>query len=324
MNEQEIIMDNDWLLHNNNGHTIKTGNVLEPEIKKPETKGQLRVLKNIYACLVHEKPDCVIDMVRNLRYQDPDSVILLYNGSNNKELLSGNFDFEKYGAVCCPDPEPQKWGYLHSFAVQCMEFASSNFSFDTLTIVDSDQLCLRSGYPQYLGDYLQSIPGIGILSAMPDKYTGEELQAFPAVQAFKEYNLWKPFLQNFYQGKSKFVHWTFWPSTVFTHDAARDLVNMFNSNNQLKEILQHTKIWATEEVILPTIVKLLGYEIGLNPCSFNFVKFKKSFSLEEVETALEMPDGYWIHPIERNYNNPLRAYIRHHFDQYGMEFCEIL
>lgn len=321
--EIKKIMDKDWLLYNKNRPTAKIGNVLEAKIKKPRTKIQPGVLKNIYACLVHEKPDCIFDMLRNLRYHDPDSIILLYNGSNNKDLLSNNSNFEKYGAVCCPNPKPHKWGYLHSFALQCMEFALDNFSFDTFTIVDSDQLSLRPGYPQFLSDYLKPLSDIGMLSIMPDRVTNDKLQAVPALEAYKEYELWKPFLQNFHQGESKFVHWTFWPSTVFTHDAVRDLVNIFKTNIQLKEILQHTKIWATEEVILPTIVKLLGYEIGLNPCSYDFVKFRKAFSIEEVKTALEMPAAFWIHPVERDYENPLRIYIRQYFNQYDMGCDEI-
>jgi hypothetical protein len=36
-------------------------------------------IRNIFACLVHESRDCVIDLVRNLHALDPASLILLYN-----------------------------------------------------------------------------------------------------------------------------------------------------------------------------------------------------------------------------------------------------
>jgi hypothetical protein len=73
------------------------------------------------------------------------------------------------------------------------------------------------------------------------------------------------FLKTFLQGESNYVHWTFWPSTVFTSDAVRDLTKLFKENKLLQEIMEHSKIWATEEIILPTLVKLLGYEIVSNP-----------------------------------------------------------
>src|SRR5262249_5864740 len=31
-------------------------------------------LRNVFACLVHESRECVVDLVRNLRYHNPDSI----------------------------------------------------------------------------------------------------------------------------------------------------------------------------------------------------------------------------------------------------------
>ena len=41
---------------------------------------------NVFACLVHETEDCIVDLVRNLQYHDPSSIIILYNGGNNPWL----------------------------------------------------------------------------------------------------------------------------------------------------------------------------------------------------------------------------------------------
>ncbi|MEO8853744.1 MAG: glycosyltransferase [Ginsengibacter sp.] len=316
--EIKQIMGDDWpQYYQNNLMTEAINPISEPLIKNSETHGQAALIKNIYACLVHENKDCIMDLVHNLHYLDPTSVILLYNGGTDKELLAGCSDLEKYGVIIYPKPVSQKWGYLYSFAVECMEFALLNLEFDTITFVDSDQLCLRPGYVQCIGEYLNSQKNVGMLSSMPDKVENDILLAHPTTLAFKEYDLWKPFLKNFDEGESKFVHWTFWPSTVFTHDAARDLVQLIKTNNQLKEILQHTKIWASEEIILPTLISLLGYEIALNPCSYDFVKYKKEFSIGEASEALNQTDAYWIHPVKREYNHHLRNYIRQHFNQYN-------
>ncbi|MGN6532847.1 MAG: glycosyltransferase [Ginsengibacter sp.] len=317
--EIKKIMNGDWLLYYQNKDIPEVNNhSTEPVIKIPGTSSPPVTIKNIYACLVHEKKDCIEDLVYNLNYHDPGSVILLYNGGIDKELLSGHTDLEKYGVICYPKPVSQKWGYLYSFAVQCMEFALANLEFDTITFVDSDQLCLRPGYVKHIGHYLSSQKNAGMLSSMPDKVESDNLMVHPAVQAFREYNLWKPFLKNFKNGENKFVHWTFWPSTVFTHDAARDLVRLIKTNNQLNVILHHTKIWASEEIILPTLTSLLGYEIVQNPCSYHFIKYKKDFSIQEVCEALNETDAYWIHPVKREFEHPVRNYIRQHFNQYNI------
>jgi hypothetical protein len=95
----------------------------------------------------------------------------------------------------------------------------------------------------------------------------------PAQTAFKEIDLWRPYLRRFEKGEQRFLHWSFWPSTIFTADAARDLTRLFATDDELRALLAHTKMWATEEVILPTLVALLGYEIATNPCSYDYVKY---------------------------------------------------
>ena len=197
-----------------------------------------------------------------------------------------------------------------------MQFALENFSFDCFTIVDSDQLAIRSGYAGYLNNSFSSQSNIGMLSSSPEPVCSDNTLNRVAIQAYKEYDLWKPLLDSFSHSGINFVHWTFWPSTVFTYNAVRDLNELFLSSRPLQDIMKNTKIWATEEVILPTLVKLLGYEIVANPCSYDFVKYRKTYTIEEINYALNKTNAYWIHPIERRYDNPSRRYIRQHFDDY--------
>jgi glycosyltransferase involved in cell wall biosynthesis len=266
--------------------------------------------RNIYACLVHEREDCILDLVRNLHHHDPDSVILLYNGGGNTALLSKDFPLEKYGVVAHPNPSPIKWGYLHQFALDCMRYATERLEFDSLTIVDSDQLCLRSDYSKHIGSFFSGASNIGMLSNMPERITRDHTKMHVAMQAFKEYDLWKPLLQSFPSGEEKFVHWTYWPSTVFTAPACADLVHIFSENTLLKEIMSRTKIWATEEVILPLLVRLLGYTISANPCAYDIVRYRKPISPEELRTGFSRPNVFWAHPVRRLYDDPIRTFIR--------------
>lgn len=313
------IMDSDWRYYSNDNFYDELKSVDLQKTNKPTvSKSGYKLLKNIYACLVHENEDSIIDLVRNLRYHDPTSVILLYNGSDNPKLLKQHYPYERYGVIIHPNPVSQNHGYLHTFALDCMEYALEKISFDILTIVDSDQLAIRSGYSAYLSQFFASTSNVGMLSSMPERILPDNKINHVAVQIFKEYDLWKPLFSDFPEEASEFIHWTFWPSTVFKVAAIRDLVALFKENDQLKKIMRFTKIWATEEVIFPTLIRLLGYEIAKNPCSYDFVKYKQVYTTQNINSALNKTDAYWIHPIERRYENPLRTYIRKQFNEYAV------
>jgi hypothetical protein len=283
---------------------------------EPTIHPGLPPIRNVFACLVHENPECVLDLVRNLRHLDPDSAVLLYNGSSNPQLLRGADAFQRHGAVLHPTPRPMRWGRLHDFALDCMRFAFVHLPFDTLTIVDSDQLAMRPGYSTQLAAFLAKELGVGILSNSPE-LQGPGTRIQPARIAHAEIDLWRPFLRRFRDGESKFVHWGFWPSTVFTADAARALVKLFDEDEELQQILRTTKVWATEEVVLPTLVALLGYRVTTNPCSYDFVKYRTPYSVQQLETALGRRDVFWAHPIPRRLEDPLRTHIRGRFHDYN-------
>ena len=209
-----------------------------------------------------------------------------------------------------------QWGRLHPFAIDCMRFALQQGSFDTLTIVDSDQLATRPGYSARLAGFLAGKRRVGMLSNTPG-HQGADTEFLTARAAHAELELWRPFLRRFPNGESEFVHWSFWPATVFTARAARDIVRLFDEDAQLRELMDTTHIWATEEVILPTLVALLGYRIIGNPCSFEYVRYRTPYTVEQIDAAMNQADVFWAHPIPRWYDDALRRHIRSRFHDYG-------
>ncbi|NVJ23178.1 MULTISPECIES: glycosyltransferase [Myxococcus] len=272
------------------------------------------MFRHVYACLVHERPDCVVDLVRNLHHLDPGSLILLYNGGHDSKLFEG-FPFEQYNAVIHPTPRPMKWGWLHDFALDCFRFALEHHPFDAMTIVDSDQLGLRPGYSEHLRAFFSANPGAGLLGNVQAPH-GPGARTAPAVHARREVDLWRPFLRKFPQGESQFVHWTFWPSTVFSAEAARDLVSLFERDMQLQDILRRSRIWATEEVLFPTLTALLGHRVLVSPCNYELVRYRVRYSTAQLDAAMASPDVFWAHPIPRQFDDPLRAHVRNHFGRY--------
>ena len=88
------------------------------------------------------------------------------------------------------------------------------------------------------------------------------------------------------------------------------LTQFFTEDEQLKQILSRSSIWATEEVILPTLTAVLGHEIGANPCSYDCVKYRWPYTPKQIETALNRHDTFWVHPITRQYEDTLRKQVR--------------
>jgi predicted O-methyltransferase YrrM len=253
--------------------------------------------------------------VRNLNYFDPDSAILLYNGSPDKTLLDA-FPFEMYGVHIHPDPKPMKWGWLHDFALDCFRYAMAHLPFDTMTIVDSDQLATGSGFTAQLEKALRENPRIGMFVNSPYRQEPRTVVP-PAMTMYREAENWKTFLQQFPGGEQKFLYWSFWPTTVFTADAARDLVSLFDTNADLKRILSDTRIWASEEVLFPTLAALLNYELALLPGSQDFVKYKSYYTAAAGEQALQREDVFWMHPVQRRTNDLLRCRIREKSGNYS-------
>jgi len=263
---------------------------------------------------VHERTECVIDLVHNLRCLDPASTVLLYNGSTNPGLLASPI-VARSGAVVHPAPKSMVWGRLHEFALDCMRFSTAELGADTITIVDSDQLALRPGYSALIERHLAGRDRVGMLGNAPHRQP-PDTSISPAQVWFEEYEFWRPLLRSFPDGESKFLYWSFWPSTVFAAAAARELVRVWDGHDGLRAMLERSRVWATEEVLLPTLVALLGFEIDRNPAADWFVQYNRLYTESDLERAFNTADVYWMHPVPRQYNNPIRAAIRHRHGDY--------
>lgn len=282
-------------------------------------------LRNVYACLVHESQECVVDLVRNLRCLDPESVVLLYDGSADGKLLEPISCFDKLGARVHPSPRSIDSGSLHLFALDCMRFARQELPFDTMTIVDSDQLALRPGWSSLLAHCLNEENGdnqkpVGLLAsgfggADPEQQPAST-RITPAIGAWQEVGLWRPLLERFDDGARQFPRWAVWPGTVVTHTAAWELVDWFDSDETLRSILEQSRVWAKEQIVFPTLTALLGFRVIASPGSCAYVKHEVSYDPSDATAALDNPRAFWIHPVARRYDDPSRSVIRTKFAEY--------
>ena len=279
----------------------------------PSPAAAAKPAANVYACLVHERPECAVDLVRNLRRLDPASPILLYDGSPGGDLLDPRLPWSRWGAEIVPGPSPMRWGTLHLFALDCIRHLERR-EHDVMTIVNSDQLMLRAGYPDYLAAHAGAGLSRQLLSSDPT-LQGPASRQGPAHSALAEIALWRPWLARFPDGEAKFVHWTFWPGTAIGADVGRAILALFD-DPELKAILAVSKLWATEEVIFPTFAALLGFDVVHNPCRADFVQYKTPWRAADLDRALAAPDAFFIHPVPRQLDNALRARLRDRHDHY--------
>jgi hypothetical protein len=262
---------------------------------------------NVFACLVHEEPACVGDLVANLRHLDPESGLVLYNGGPDPMLLE-SLPTRDGSVIVHPDPRVMSWGDLLDFALDCMRFAATAFDYTTITMVDSDQLLVAPGWSAAVGAAVRDQPDAGLFGTTTvSESTTSDMDPLTTAQA--ERHLWHPILATLPGGTSVYPQWTFWPSTVVTRAASDALVSLFERDD-VKHARQCSRVLATEEILIPTFVRAAGFRTVASPESFAYVKFRHEYSERDVATAMTTPGTYWMHPIPRRYDHPLRRAIR--------------
>jgi hypothetical protein len=266
-------------------------------------------MTNIHACLVHEEPECVADLVANLRHFDPESVVLLYDGSEGQRLTRSGAIVEQRGVRMHPAPRPMVWGRLHGFAFDCLRFAVDTMDFSSMTIVDSDQLLVRAGYANALADHLRRHRDIGCLVSSDGGTQPRDTRSALASMAWREFDLWRPFLRRFALGERYWPTWTFWPGTVFTREAAADVVELAQ-DPQLTALLARTRLWATEELVLPTLVALRGHRVAPTPFRDDLVRFRVNWTVDQLSASVQYPDLFWVHPVPRRVDDSVRRWLR--------------
>lgn len=271
---------------------------------------QCRSLANVYALLAHERPECVVDLVRNLRYHDATSPILLYDGSTDGGLIDPRLPWARWGVEIVPGARPMRWGALHCFALDCIAHLGTR-AYDALTIVDSDQVMLRGNYPGFLAAH----GGVAGLLSSDARRQGPGTRIPPAATAQGERALWRPFLDRFDGGEAAFVHWTFWPGTVIGADCARAIAKLFG-DPQLRAILAASRLWATEEILFPTLARLLDYPVAQNPCRGDWTQYRRRWNEHDLDAARSDTSTFWMHPVNRALDDPLRRHLRMQCNQY--------
>ena len=130
------LMGEDWAFYRLDDRKARSAPIARAATPASPPSGTTKPLRNVFACLVHEKPECVIDLVSNLRRLDPQSRIVLYDGGAGGGLLDQRLPWARWGVEVVENPRAMRWGRLHGFALDCLRHLGSADAFDLMTIVE--------------------------------------------------------------------------------------------------------------------------------------------------------------------------------------------
>ncbi len=75
-------------------------------------------------------------------------------------------------------------------------------------------------------------------------------------------------------------------------------------------MLARTRLWATEELVVPTLVALRGHRVEPTPFCDDLVRFRVRWTVDHLRSSLQQPDAFWVHPVPRRVDDPVRTWLR--------------
>jgi len=143
----------------------------------------------------------------------------------------------------------------------------------------------------------------------------------PAEAALKEIELCGLFCAAFPMAKRSLCIGASGLQLCFTTDAARDLVKLFTADRELRDILERTGIWASEEVILQRSPPFSVMKSRRIPAAMSTSSTGAPYTLAQIDAAFSRQDVYWIHPVPRIYDDPIRKHVRERLSHYENPRC---
>jgi hypothetical protein len=103
---------------------------------------------------------------------------------------------------------------------------------------------------------------------------------------------------------------------VFTREGVEAVLALWD-DPELRRLVSGTQICASEEVILPTLVALAGHRVAQSPFGYDVVGFRNRYRVADLTAAVRHENVFWVHPVPRVYDHPLREWIRERHGRYA-------
>ncbi len=252
--------------------------------------------KLCFALLAHNKPDCLADLVANIRHFAPGSDIVLFNGGRDPNLADG------LGIDVCPYSRPLEYERVARFHYEVMRWlAEERRTYDFLVTLDSDVLLIKPGLDAYLSRVMQDSAYMAVLfRQMPPwtpRTTGRRFN-------YKWEGIWQPLFG------TRYPYGAFNPGQVFRHDYAARLLQ-FPQLEELLTRIDQSSLRDLEEMVWAT----MAVTLGCKPRNFPYpvasaVRYLERHSPLELQRWVLDPNVYFVHPITMTMDAPDRRLVR--------------
>lgn len=246
--------------------------------------------------MAHENEEVLINQIKNIKYYNPGCKVILYNGG-----VDSTFGL-KSNIPICPKSRPLKKEKLGRFFLDIMIWLEeTKEDYDYLVNLDSDVMFIKRGYEEYLKQHMQGYDCMGInmgIQRSPD----DAPHWIPGMNMWSEWEIWQPFFETDY----------FCGSLNSMQVYRKRIVESMLENldiDKLETLFQITEVYALEEILYATLAVRCGGKHRSYPyeCA-EYVRWEP-LSIEQLESARKEKDVYFVHPIEREMDNPTRLWL---------------
>lgn len=247
-----------------------------------------------FAILAHNRPECLADLVQNLRAFAPGSPIVLYNGGHDATLADG-LDIE-----VCELSAPVQWARQFDFLLGTMRWLHrERRPYDYLVGLDSDMLLVQHGFDRLLDRVMSRSAYLG--TGFHEVLRTNE---WPPGRRFhyRWRTVWQP-LTGAYR-----PYGCFNPGQVFR----RDLVERVLAHPRLDELaaaVRRSSLPVLEELVWPTLAAALDPSAASSPGSRG-IRNLRAHAPSDVDRYRREGDVHLVHPVHMDPDAPDRAYIR--------------
>ncbi|MGZ6550742.1 MAG: glycosyltransferase family 4 protein [Tumebacillaceae bacterium] len=250
-----------------------------------------------FAILAHANEEVLADQIENIKRFNHGCKMVLYNGGTDPEFGTS------LSIPICPASKPLQKGKLGHFPLAVMRWlVETNESYDYLVFLDSDTLFVKPGYEQTINKLMIGYDCMGI--NMSIQHAPEDLPHwYPGQTMWAEWQRWQPFF-----GTDYFcccLH----ALQLYRHATVHQMVKRLDFAH-LETLIDSTDVFALEEMLLPTLAVRSGANYRQYPNTMSeMIRLGKNLDIADVNTALQLPDVYVVHPIERSMQNAARQWI---------------
>jgi hypothetical protein len=259
-----------------------------------------------FAVLVHRDRDLVIQLINNIKYYCPNSLIVLYNGGDDPHLC------DNLGVPVCPSSKKLDRGFTTIYFIETMEWLEEmGLNYEYFINIDSDALFFRHGYEEFVQREMQDTDYMAVSLRIPedDWYIGIEMR--------KDLERWNQLFN------TDPLYGIFNVGQVISKPLIKALLEP-DRKEKIKKALIETISFGTDETVFVNMAKELKFRVKCYPYDTDslLIRYRPYFTLSEmIDCYNNIQQGWLCHPIYLNKDDLVRKLIKHlETDQYINEY----